>query len=283
MESINCLGNVLDLTSPVLMGIINATPDSFYDGGQHNTVKNAMKRAEGMLISGAKILDIGGMSSRPGAEIIEIDEEIRRVVPIIKHIVQSFPGVILSIDTFRKEVAQAAVDSGASIINDISAGEIDPAIIPFAAETGIPYIMMHMKGIPSNMQNSPVYTNVVQQVLQYLIYRVKFCEEAGIKEIIVDPGFGFGKSLEHNYELLRSLDVFQLLKKPVLVGISRKSMIYKALDSSPEAVLAGTTAAHMWALQKGAKILRVHDVDAAKQSLVIWNCIEGQSFNGSID
>lgn len=274
MGSINCLGKILDLTSPVVMGIINATPDSFYDGGQHNTVKKALKSAEEMLISGAKILDVGGMSSRPGAEIIEIDEEIRRIKPIISELTQSFPGLIISVDTFRKEVAQAAVDSGASIINDISAGEIDPDIISYAAEQEIPYIMMHMKGIPSNMQLSPDYDNVVQQVLQYLMHKVKYCEEAGIKDIIVDPGFGFGKSLEHNYELLRSLDVFQLLEKPVLVGISRKSMIYKALDSTPEAVLAGTTAAHMWALQKGAKVFRVHDVEAAIQCITIWKNIK---------
>lgn len=274
METINCQGRILDLTLPVVMGIINATPDSFYDGGRHNSLQNALKRAEEMLESGAKILDVGGMSSRPGAEIIDIDEEIQRIRPIVRGIAQHFPGAIISIDTFRREVAQEAIESGASIINDISAGEIDPRIMHFAAENGVPYIVMHMKGIPANMQSSPVYRDVVQQVLQYLMEKVHYCKRIGIKDLIVDPGFGFGKSLDHNFDLLRSLEVFQLLQKPVLVGISRKSMIYKALDSSPEGVLAGTTAAHMWALQKGAKILRVHDVDAAVQSIGIWKHLQ---------
>lgn len=274
MYSINCSGRILDLNHPVIMGIINVTPDSFYDGGEYNSVEKSLIRAGEMIKAGAQILDVGGMSSRPGADIIKVDEEINRTCPVIQAIRSRYGDIFISIDTFRKDVAKAAIESGADIINDISAGDLDPGIIDYAGEEQIPYILMHMKGIPANMQEDPIYSNVVQQVLHYLIEKVKYCQIKGIRDLIIDPGFGFGKSLEHNYELLKALEVFQLTERPILVGISRKSMIYKALEGTPDNVLYGTTAAHMVALQKGAKILRVHDVEAARQTLAIWERIQ---------
>jgi dihydropteroate synthase len=271
MHTINCNGKLLELSDPVVMGILNVTPDSFFDGGRFEREDKALARAAEMIEEGATILDIGGMSSRPGASIIDIDEEIRRVLPVIKAIRKEFPAIFISVDTFRKEVAAASFGEGADIINDISGGELDPAIIDFAGKNSIPYVLMHMKGIPESMQDDPVYMDVVQHVLQYLISRVALCRSKGIKDIIVDPGFGFGKSMDHNFELLKNLEVFGILDTPVLVGISRKSMIYNAIKSTPEHALYGTTAAHMVALQQGAKILRVHDVEAARQTIMIFN------------
>jgi dihydropteroate synthase len=270
MFSLNGGGRLLDLTQPVIMGIINATPDSFFDGGKYTDPEKAVERAGEMIGCGATILDIGGMSSRPGASIVPLDEEVRRVVPVIEAIRNAYPEVFLSVDTFRKEVAEAAFEHGVDIINDISAGELDPSMLDFVAQKGMPYILMHMKGVPSNMQDAPRYENVVQFVLQYLIGRVALCESKGIRDVVIDPGFGFGKSLEHNYELLSRLEVLGILEKPVLVGISRKSMIYKAIGKEADSADYGTTAAHMAALQKNAKILRVHDVEAARQAIAVW-------------
>lgn len=269
MYTINCQGRILDLSQPVIMGIINATPDSFYDGGKYNEPTKAVKRAEEMIKCGAAILDIGGMSSRPGAGTIAVDEEIRRVTPVINAIRDAFPNVFISVDTFRKEVAKAAFEHGGDIINDISAGELDPGIMAFAGENQIPYVLMHMKGIPVNMQENPEYENVVQFVLKYLIERIRVAEQKGIKDLVVDPGFGFGKSLAHNFELLNRLEVFQIMEKPVLAGISRKSMIYNSIGAEADNALYGTTAAHTIALLKKVSILRVHDVKAARQAIAI--------------
>lgn len=274
MNTINCCGKLLDLTQPAIMGIINTTPDSFYEKSRHLNPKSAINEAEKMINAGAVILDIGGMSTRPGSSTISIDEEIRRVVPVINAIRSTFESIIISIDTFRMEVAKAAVDNGADLINDISAGDLDPSIIEFAGSQSLPYIMMHMKGVPVDMQDDPIYDDVVQQVFNYLMNKINTCSSAGIRDIIIDPGFGFGKTAKHNFSLLKRLEVFKVLGRPILIGISRKSMIYKTLEVTADDSLYGTTAAHVIALQKGARILRVHDVRAAYDAIEIWKQVE---------
>ena len=270
MQTINCRGRLLDLGKPVIMGILNLTPDSFYDGGRYNKNEEAIIRAGKMIADGASIIDVGGMSSRPGSRELPEQEEIDRIIPVIAALRQADKQVFLSVDTYRLAVARAAVEAGADLINDISAGELDPEIITFAASHQIPCILMHMAGLPENMQHNPSYEDVVQYVLQYLLRRIKVYEDKGLKELIIDPGFGFGKTLEHNYQLLNRLEVFKILGKPVLAGLSRKSMIYKITGGTPETALAGTTAAQMVALQKGASILRVHDVQEARDTIRIW-------------
>lgn len=229
-----------------------------------------------MLEEGAEILDLGGMSSRPGAEVIDTAEELRRVIPAVESIHREFPEAIISVDTIRSEVAKAAVQAGAAMINDISAGKLDEALYPTLGELQVPYVLMHMQKRPENMQEAPAYENVVQEVLDFLILETDKLRQHGVKDILIDPGFGFGKSIEHNYELLRSLHVFQILDLPVLVGISRKSMIYKLLDTSPEDALNGTSALHLAALQEGAKILRVHDVKEAVEVIKLWQMLTGK-------
>lgn len=229
-----------------------------------------------MLKEGAEILDLGGMSSRPGAEVIDTAEELRRVIPAVESIHREFPEAIISVDTIRSEVAKAAVQAGAAMINDISAGKLDEALYPTLGELQVPYVLMHMQKRPENMQEAPAYENVVQEVLDFLILETDKLRQHGVKDILIDPGFGFGKSIEHNYELLRSLHVFQILDLPVLVGISRKSMIYKLLDTSPEDALNGTSALHLAALQEGAKILRVHDVKEAVEVIKLWQMLTGK-------
>ena len=270
MSVLNCNGRLLNLEVPVVMGILNVTPDSFYDGGQFNIVEKSLKQVEQMLDEGATIIDIGGMSSRPGAEIISVNEELNRVLPIIKEIHKSFPETILSIDTVHGEVAQKAIDNGASMINDISGGTIDPEIWNVAKENNVPYILMHMQGRPNDMQNNPTYENVSLDILRYLRDKVFQLQNLGVKDIVIDPGFGFGKSIDQNYQLLNRLGSFQLLDCPILVGISRKSMIYKFLESTPQQALNGTSVLHMIALQNGAKILRAHDVQEAVECVRLY-------------
>ena len=274
MNTINCRGKLLDLSQPVIMGIINATPDSFYEKSRHLNSNSAIIEAAKMIEAGAGILDIGGMSTRPGSSSISIDEEIRRVVPVIKSLRSDFGSIVISIDTYRMEVAKAAVENGADMINDISAGEIDPSIINYAGSQSLAYIMMHMNGLPVDMQDDPVYDDVVQQVFNYLMNKINTCSSAGIHDIIIDPGFGFGKTIDHNFSLLKKLEVFRVLDRPILIGISRKSMIYRTLEVTPDDSLFGTTAAHVIALQKGARILRVHDVRAAQDAIQIWQQVE---------
>ena len=271
--SLNCAGILLDLSEPLVMGILNVTPDSFYDGGQHNTVDKAVKQAERMLEAGASIIDIGGMSSRPGAEIIDQEEELRRVIPIIKAIRYRFPDTVLSIDTVNAEVARQAILEGGGMINDISAGSIDAALIKTVVKMKVPYVLMHMQGVPENMQEGVQYEDVVAQVLDFLIAKVGELREQGLGDIILDVGFGFGKRIEDNYQLLRNLEVFKIPGLPLLLGVSRKSMIYKLLDINPEESLSATSALHLYALQKGANILRVHDVREAMQCIQLWKQI----------
>lgn len=268
--TLNCKGKLISLEKPIAMGILNLTPDSFFDGGKHNSTENILAHVEKMIRDGATIIDVGGMSSRPGAEIIDQDLELKRVIPIIEQIHQSFPETIISIDTIRANVAREAVQHGAHIINDISAGRFDTKMYPTVAALGVPYILMHMLGKPSDMQLAPNYENVVQEILDFLICEVGKLRDLEIKDIILDVGFGFGKSLEHNFELLRNLHVFKMLEYPILAGISRKSMICKALKVNPDKALNGTTALHMVALQQGAKILRVHDVKEAVEVVKLF-------------
>lgn len=254
---------LLDLSTPAIMGILNVTPDSFFDGGKFEGVDAALAQTETMLKEGADIIDIGGMSSRSGASIISAEEEMRRVLPVIDAIHKRFADIILSIDTIYSQTAAAAIDAGAGIINDISAAALDASIIQVAIDKKVPYILMHMQGKPQDMQTAPVYDNVLQEVFQFLLTTTRSLEEKGLYDVVIDPGFGFGKTLEHNYRLAAHLDQIAQIGKPVLVGISRKSMIYKLLQVNPEHALTGSTALHSILLLKGADILRVHDVKEA--------------------
>lgn len=258
-----------------MMGILNVTPDSFYDGGQYEQKATMQQQVDKMVEEGAAIIDVGGMSSRPGADIISETEELARVIPAIDYIAKVHGDVSISIDTLHSEVAKQAIDHGASIINDISGGDHDPQMIAVAAEHGVPYVMMHMQGEPSTMQDSPSYEDVVLDVLSAFARKVRTCRAAGVKDIIVDPGFGFGKTIEHNYQLLRQLSVFKILDCPVLAGLSRKSMIYKPLGISPAKSLSGTSALHMVALGNGVKILRAHDVATAVQVVKLHQLYHG--------
>lgn len=272
--TINCKGKILNFDSPIVMGILNITPDSFYDGNTLFSDKDMLLRAEKMLKDGASIIDIGGYSSRPGAKEISTEEEINRIVNPIKLITKEFPESIISIDTFRGKVAQEAIHCGASIINDISAGDDDATMFDVVKQNQVPYIIMHKQGTPKNMQDSPQYKDVVGDVFKYLINKVNELNKMGINDIIIDPGFGFGKTISHNFELLNNLKNFELLNVPVLVGLSRKSMIYKPLNSSPNEALNGTTALNMAALQNGANILRVHDVKEAMECVKLLKLLK---------
>jgi len=262
-HSINCKGRLLSLEQPIIMGILNVTPDSFFDGGKYVNSSEALNQVESMLEAGADIIDIGGYSSRPGAKDISVDEELSRTIPLVKTIHEKFPDAILSIDSFRSDVAQAAIEAGASIVNDISAGDNDPLMLKTVAKLAVPYIIMHKQGNPETMQNKPEYDDVVQDVLGYLFKKKKECLAAGISDIIIDPGFGFGKTLDHNYQLLKHLEHFKIIESPMLIGVSRKSMINKVLGSQASEALNGTTVLNTIALSKGAQILRVHDVEEA--------------------
>ncbi|MBL4651985.1 MAG: dihydropteroate synthase [Flavobacteriales bacterium] len=260
---INCRGNLLFLDEPIVMGILNVTPDSFFDGGKFNSFDTALKRAKIILNEGGKVIDIGGYSSRPGAYNINEREEINRVIPIIEMIVKTFPETVISIDTFRSEVVKQAIDAGASIINDISGGDADIKMLETIVNLQVPYIMMHMQGSPQNMQTNPQYVDVASEVLTYFSKKVNQLTQIGVNDIILDPGFGFGKTIEHNYEILDRFEEFNILNLPLLAGISRKSMIYKKLGITPEKSLPETIRLNKIALDKGANILRVHDVKEA--------------------
>lgn len=254
---------LMDLSKPVVMGILNATPDSFYEGSRERTVAGAIDKARKMIADGAKIIDIGGYSTRPGADDISIEEEISRVVPIIKALRAGFSEIAISIDTFRSQVAEKAILAGANIINDVSGFEIDQKIIDVAAKYKTPYILMHMRGTPKTMQTLTEYDNLFKDIALYFSEKIEKLREAGVVDIILDPGFGFAKTIDQNYELLDNLEAFQLFGKSILAGLSRKSMIYKKLGITPEESLEGTIALNAIALEKGAKILRVHDVKEA--------------------
>ncbi|MCB9033319.1 MAG: dihydropteroate synthase [Chitinophagales bacterium] len=253
------------------MGILNLTPDSFFDGGQYNNDAIILKHVEQMVNDGATIIDIGGMSSRPNAQEISVEAEINRVIPTLKKIRQAFPNIFISIDTYRSEVASVAIDEGIDIINDISAGNIDEQLIDVVAKSKLPYIIMHMQNTPSNMQDNPNYNDIVLDIMDFFNNKIIELRNKGIKDIILDVGFGFGKTIAQNYILLKHITKFNVFNCPILVGISRKSMLYKLLAIEPQDALNASTAAHMLALQNGASILRVHDVKAAKECIDIWN------------
>jgi dihydropteroate synthase len=255
------------------MGILNITPDSFYSGSQYQTKDTILAKAAQMLKEGATILDIGGQSTRPGSERISAVEELKRVLPAIELIKQHFPDCFISIDTYQSEVAKKAVEAGAELVNDISAGEMDQTMLSTVAALNTPYIAMHMMGTPDTMQQQPAYKNVTREVLDYFIKKTEQCRLAGITDIIIDPGFGFGKNILHNFQMLRELEVFQILKYPLLVGLSRKSTIYKTLGISAEEALNGTTVLNTIALQKGAMILRVHDVKEAMETIQLVTAV----------
>ena len=267
MYSLNCKGRLLVVDKPLIMGIINATPDSFYKGSRFKGTDSIVKQAELMINDGADILDIGGQSTRPGSNKISESEELKRVIDGIIAIQQKIPAVIISIDTFYSKVALEAVQAGASMINDISAGSIDENMIPIVATLKVPYVLMHMKGTPDTMQNEVEYNNMITEVLDFLIWNKAKLHKKGIHDVIVDPGFGFGKTIAHNFKLLRSLSVFKMLNCPIMIGLSRKSTIYKTLGITSEEALNGTTVLHTLGLLNGANILRVHDVKEARESI----------------
>lgn len=267
MFSINCRGRLLSFEVPVVMGIINATPDSFYGGSRHKAIHDILKTTENMLTDGASIIDIGGQSTRPGSERITAEEEIERVIPAIENISRVFPEAIISIDSFYSSVVTEALGAGASIVNDVSAGTLDEALIPTVAALGVPYVLMHMQGDPQTMQSNPSYKNVSLEVFDYLNFKLAELQKAGITDIIIDPGFGFGKTISHNFQLLQHLSFFRQLERPLMVGLSRKATVYKSLSITPEHALNGTTVMHTIALLNGANILRVHDVKEAIEAV----------------
>ncbi len=249
------------------MGIINITPDSFYEGSRFNDIDEILRQSEKMLNEGADILDVGGQSTRPGAEQVGITEELKRVVKAVESIHQQFPEAIISVDTYHAKVAAETIASGASIVNDISAGNADREMLRLVGDMNVPYVCMHAKGDPQTMQKNPVYENVTREVLDFLIEKKQGCIQSGIKDIIIDPGFGFGKTIKHNFELLKNLSVFNMLGCPLMIGISRKSTVYKTLGITANESLNGSTVLHTIALLNGASILRVHDVKEAKEAI----------------
>ena len=275
--SINCNGDLVDLTTPKVMGIINVTPDSFYDGGKFKDEKSILKQAEKILVDGADFIDIGAYSSKPGANFVSVNEELKRITPIVKLIIKSFPNCKISIDSFRSKVINECVELGASISNDISAGKLDPMMMETVGKLNIPYIMMHMRGTPKTMQNKTNYKNIVNQVFEYFSERITTAQQHNINDIIIDVGFGFAKTIEQNYVLLKKLNYFNSHNYPILTGISRKSMIYNLLDCNASEALNGTTALNMTALINGSKILRVHDVKEAVECVCLFNALEKES------
>lgn len=265
--SINFKGNLISLNLPIVMSILNTTPDSFFDGGKYNSIDKALKKVESDLKMGATIIDIGGYSSKPNGSEVSIEEEIKRTIPYIEKIVASFPGVKISIDTFRGKVASLALDAGAGMINDISAWNMDDKMLEIIIKHKIPYVLMHMKGTPKTMQRNPNYTNLINDIIRFLSKKVNQLKEYGINDIIIDPGFGFGKTISDNYKLLKNLESLKVLNLPILIGLSRKSMIYKVLKTKNLNSINGTTALNMLALSKGVKILRVHDVKQAMECI----------------
>ncbi len=275
--TLNCNGKILSLQDPIVMGILNVTPDSFFDGGRYKTTDTILVQVEKMLQEGARIIDVGGMSSRPGAATVEEGEELERVLPVVELILQNFPETIISVDTVRSSVARQSIEAGVGIINDISFGQFDDQLLHTVAEYSVPYVLMHMKGEPKSMQKDPTYDDVVIEVLDFFIEKVGQLRALGMKDIILDVGFGFGKTIEHNYDLLKNLNAFRILGLPLLVGLSRKSMIYKFLKTSTKEALNGTTALHMESLNNGAKILRAHDVKEAVETIQLWKMLAKQN------
>lgn len=271
--TINCKGKLIDLTHPRVMGILNITPNSFFDGGKYKTESEILSQVEKMLNEGATFIDVGAYSSKPNADAVTVEEELARIVPVVERIVNNFPEALLSIDTFRSEVAQACIEKGAAIINDISAGALDDRIFEVVGKYNVPYIMMHMRGTPQTMQTMTDYDDIVKEILFYFSEKIAKARTFGINDLIIDPGFGFAKTVDQNYEIVRKLELFSSLELPFLAGFSRKSMIYKLLDTSADQALNGTTVLNIIGLNKGARIVRVHDVKEAVECVQLWNKI----------
>lgn len=272
-QSINMQGRFFSLEEPQIMGILNCTPDSFHSESRVQASAEIANKIEAMINEGATILDFGGQSTRPGATQVGVQEEIDRVLPAIELAKKHYPDVHCSIDTFYGKVAEAAIHAGANIINDISAGSMDASILDIAAKTKVPYVLMHMQGKPSDMQLNPSYNNVTQEVYRFFQEKLAQLKVMGIEEVIIDLGFGFGKNAAHNFELMRNMELFHQLHKPILTGISRKSMIYKTLGTDAANALNGTSVLHAWALERGSQILRVHDVKEAKEAIQLWKAL----------
>lgn len=274
-KTINCKGKLINLDKPRVIGILNITTDSFFDGGKYNSMDNALFQTEKMLTDGATFIDIGAQSTRPGADMIGAEAELKAAIFAIENILQRFPEAIISIDTFHSKVAHEAITAGAAIINDISAGDDDEQMFKTVIQHQVPYIMMHKKGNSKTMQQNPTYNNVLLEVIDYFVPKVEFLKQNGVADIIIDPGFGFGKNIAHNYTLLNKLDRFKIFELPILVGFSRKKMIQNIINEPAENALNGTTVANTIALMKGAKILRVHDVKEAVEAVKIFEMMEG--------
>ena len=281
MRKIHTKKKKIDLLTSIVMGILNITDNSFYDGGQYNSEEKILSHTKKMLEEGASIIDLGAQSSKPDSEPISEKEETEKLVSTIHLLKQNFPEIIISIDTYRSKVAEKCINSGADIINDISAGEMDEEMFATIAKLKVPYIIMHMKGTPKMMQNNPKYNNVTEEVFSYLEKKINELKQLGVTDIIIDPGFGFGKTIKHNYQLLNHLEKFTQLGVPLLIGASRKSMIYNILEKNAENALNGTTVAHTVALQKGINIIRTHDVKEAMECIKIVNFVKN-NFNGNI-
>ena len=273
MKNINCNGNLIDLRKPRVMGILNLTPDSFYDGGKYDSEKKVLARAEQILSEGATFLDLGAYSSRPGAMQVSEKEERKRLIPTLDNILRHFPEALVSVDTWRHRIAEEAISRGACMINDISAGNMDPEMFQTVSRLQVPYVLMHMVGTPQTMQKHTGYKDLIRDIIFYFSEKIFALRQLGLNDLIIDLGFGFSKTLDQNYELLSKLDLFRILELPILTGISRKSMIYKLIGTGPEAALNATTAAHAIALAKGSSILRVHDVKEAIETILVLDKI----------
>jgi len=269
--TINCKGTLIDLSSPKVMGILNITPDSFFDGGKYKNDTDILVHVKKMLVDGATFIDVGAYSSKPGAVKISEDQEIKRILPVIDLLIREFPDIIISVDTFRSKVAELSINAGAAIINDISGGNMDENMFKTVAKLQVPYIIMHMLGTPQNMQKNPIYSDITHELISFFSDKIFKLHQLKLNDIIIDVGFGFGKTIDHNFELLKNLSLFKNLDTPVLVGISRKSMLYKTLDISAQEALNATTSANTIALLNGANILRVHDVKEAVEVIKIVN------------
>jgi len=267
--TINCKGQLVDLSIPKVMGILNVTPDSFYDGGRFKNESSILNQVETMINNGTTFIDVGAYSSRPNADHVSENEELQRILPIVELLLKHYPEILLSIDTFRSTIAEACINAGACMINDISAGYLDDKMLKTVAKIKVPYIMMHMRGTPKTMQSLTDYDNLVKDILFYFSERIATARHLGIVDLIIDPGFGFAKTTEQNYELLNALELLKITDLPILAGLSRKSMIYKTLNCSAEEALNGTTILNTIALQKGANILRVHDVKEAMECIAL--------------
>jgi dihydropteroate synthase len=276
MFTLNCKGRLLVIDKPVVMGIINVTPDSFYEGSRFTGANEILVQAEKMINEGVDIIDIGGQSTRPGSEKMSEEEELKRVIKAVEMIHQRFPGSVISIDTYFASVVKHCVEAGASMVNDISSGTLDNKMLETVAALKVPYVAMHMRGNPQNMQQLTNYDNVTREVLDFFIQKKEECRKAGIFDLVIDPGFGFAKMAKHNFEIVKNLSVFKMLQLPVMIGVSRKSSIYKTLNISAEEALNGTTVLHTIALMNGANILRTHDVKEAKEAIKLFELVNGK-------